>query len=231
MLYVNNISVTLKNTNIIKNLSLGINSGEIVGLVAPNGYGKTTLLKSIMKLNQIESGDISIEGNSNKNKDYHKALFFFQNADSLYPNLNALDHLNFVKNAWKSKVEVNEVITDLKMSAYKNKKIRQLSLGMKQHVLLAMAIVSDAKLILMDEPFNGLDPSSVKTVSLLIKNMQAEGTSFLFSSHILNHIDQLCSKVFFLKEKKIILISDLASNNFISTENNYNLLFEGDGNL
>ncbi|MBC1500471.1 ABC transporter ATP-binding protein [Listeria weihenstephanensis] len=228
MLTIDNISVTLNNTNILKDLSLTINPGEIVGLVAPNGSGKTTLLKTIVKLNPIDAGIISIENTSAKTEEYNRALFSFQNADSLYPNLNALDHLTFVKRAWKSEKQIDHVITQLKMDVYKNKKIRQLSLGMKQHVLLAMAIISDAKLILMDEPFNGLDPSSVKIISTIIRSMQSEGTSFLFSSHILNHIDQLCSKVFFLKDKKIFLISDLTAKNFISTEQNYNLLFEGD---
>ncbi|MBC1474108.1 ABC transporter ATP-binding protein [Listeria grandensis] len=230
MLHVDNISIVLKGTSIIKDLSLTINSGEIIGLVAPNGYGKTTLLKSIVKLNRIDSGNISLEKNLNRKEEYNKELFFFQNADSLYQNLSALDHLKFVKNAWKSKTNIDKLLTDLKMNDYKNKKIRQLSLGMKQHVLLAMSIASNAKLILMDEPFNGLDPSSVKTISTIIKSMQSEGTSFLFSSHILNHIDQLCSKVFFLKDKKIFLISDLHSDKFTSTEHNYNLLFEGEYN-
>ncbi|WP_163655398.1 ABC transporter ATP-binding protein [Listeria sp. PSOL-1] len=228
MLKVDNVNVSIKKTCILEGLTLHIDYGEVAGLVAPNGYGKTTLLKTIAGLTKIVSGDVFVEDVSltKHSPFYNKNLFFFQNVESLYLNLTVLEHLEFVKKSWQSSKNIDFVIQTLKMESYKNKKVKQLSLGMKQHLLIAMAIISEASLILMDEPFNGLDPSSVKIVSHIIKQMANEKKSFLFSSHILSHIDLICSKVLFLKDKKIILVEDLLHQKFTNTEKNYNLLYE-----
>lgn len=229
MLEINDIQVTLGKKIILNNLSLTIDKGEIVGLVAPNGYGKTTLLKTIAELEKIDRGNISLFGKDIhlNSCEYRKLVFFSHSSDMLYQNLTVLDHLNFAKNAWESPKKVLSVISELQMNHYMNKKVKNLSLGMKQHLLFAMAIISNAQLILMDEPFNGLDPTSVRKVSKLIYYLSLEGKCFLFSSHILYHIDQICSKVFFLDDQKISFISDLTKERFINTEQNYTLLFEG----
>ncbi|WP_167628310.1 ABC transporter ATP-binding protein [Listeria valentina] len=228
MITIENLSVKLGKSLILDHLSLKISSGEIIGLVAPNGTGKTTLLRSISGLQKITSGKISLDSHDIKQADtnYCRSFFYLQNVDLLYPELTVIEHLRFVKYTWKSDQQIDQILDLLQMTAYQHKKTSKLSLGMKQHLVIAMAITSGAPNILMDEPFNGLDPTSVHIVTRAIHSLAQAGKAFLFSSHMLNHIDQTCSKVFFLQNKKIEYILNFAETPSEKSEEIYHNLYE-----
>ncbi|MBC1522575.1 ABC transporter ATP-binding protein [Listeria aquatica] len=233
MITIENLSVKIGKNLILDHLSLKIRPSEIIGLVAPNGTGKTTLLRSISGLQKITSGKISIESYEMKEATTHycRSFFYLQNIDLLYPELTVIEHLRFVKYTWKSDQQIEQILDLLQMTAYQHKKISKLSFGMKQHLLIAMAIISDAPNILMDEPFNGLDPTSIHIVTRAIHSLAQTGKAFLFSSHILNHIDQTCSKVLFLQNKKIEYILDFSKFPDKKAEEIYHNLYEGDDNF
>ena len=129
-----------------------------------------------------------------------------------------------MKASWDSQVEIRNVIEELEIADYINFPVKKLSLGMKQHVLIAMCIVSNAEIILLDEPMNGLDPTSIKKISSYLKKMKQDKKTILFSSHILSNIDAITDKVIFLKDKQVGYFLD-KNKDELSSEDMYDQLY------
>ena len=205
MLEVHDLSFGYKDQQIFQHLSFTIQDGEIVGLVAPNGTGKTTLLKLLCGLLPTGIDTLKLNGLSlhAKRIAYLKQLFFLESSNQLYQDLTVKDHLTYVKAVWHSKVEIEPVIESLGMVGYYKKVIKDLSLGMKQHVLLAMYIISDAQTMLIDEPLNGLDPTSIQEFEEVFLQLKAKGKSLVISSHQMDSVGRTCDHVFFLKNQTL----------------------------
>jgi len=226
MLKIKNVSVQYKEKMVLKDINEKFNKPEIIGLVAPNGTGKTTLLRTIAGLIQPKMGDISINGMTitEDREIYYKRMYFVENNTTLYPNLKGIDHISYVKSVWDSPINIKDVIQKLGISDYVNLPIKKLSLGMKQHILLAMCIVSNAEVILLDEPMNGLDPTSIKKISHYLKEMKENNKIIILSSHILSNIDIITDRVLFLKDCTIAYSLDM-KNEDISSESIYDKLY------
>lgn len=205
MLEVHDLSFAYKDQQIFQHLSFTIQDGEIVGLVAPNGTGKTTLLKLLCGLLPTGIDTLKLNGLSlhAKRIAYLQQLFFLESSNQLYQDLTVKDHLTYVKAVWHSKVEIEPVIESLGMVGYYKKVIKDLSLGMKQHVLLAMYIISDAQTMLIDEPLNGLDPTSIQEFEEVFLQLKAKGKSLVISSHQMDSVGRTCDHVFFLKNQTL----------------------------
>ena len=213
---VNGISKRIKNKMILDNITFSLKSNEVVALVGPNGSGKTTLLKTMVGLLKLDGGTIKIFGlNTQKNREQVLSkLSFMQDSSVLYPNLTGYDHLHFIAKINKQKQEsIQEMIKKLKIESYIHKKVEEYSMGMKQHLLLAIALLNKPQLRLLDEPLNGLDPSSNSMLRELILKLRSQGTSILFSSHVLGEVDKVADRILFIKEGKII------SENYMDTSN------------
>ncbi|MHC5375794.1 ABC transporter ATP-binding protein [Enterococcus sp. LJL120] len=205
MLKIENVSYSYEKT-ILKNCSLNIEEGKIVGLVAPNGTGKTTLLKLIAKDLPLTEGRIELNGISICNREsYLKQIFFVENSDSLYGNLTVVEHLQYTKDFWESSISIDKIIDTLRMKEYMNFKLKKLSLGMKQQVIIGMQLISDSQLLIMDEPYNGLDPSNIAQVKKCFEKLKEKGKTILFSSHDLYNMTGFCDEVLFLKEQQVAL--------------------------
>lgn len=203
-------SLTVKINLYWKTLSLQVSPGEIAGLVAPNGTGKTTLLKSIVGLTKIRRGSCRVNGMTiiENRENFLSSVFFIENTNSLYDEFAVFDLLKMVKEIWKSGVPLSKVTKLFDIERYYPMKFKNLSLGMKQHVLISMYVLSDCKLLLLDEPLNGLDPTSIFILNELFSRLRSEGKTVLLSSHNLTNISEICSKVLFLKNRKIESIVD-----------------------
>lgn len=207
MIQVKNLSKIIEPQLILDDISFSLDEKEILALVGPNGAGKTTLLKLLANLNKPNSGQIRILDTSYKQNPKHilKNLAFMQDATTLYDDLTGSDHLEFVGKLHSStQTEIDKLIIDLKMDNYIHMKVKKYSLGMKQSLLFALCVVKKPKIILMDEPLNGLDPSVNNIFRRRIIDMKQQGTSFLFSSHILSEIDKIADRILFLKDGKFI---------------------------
>ena len=126
-------------------------------------------------------------------------LFFLEDSQRLYDNLSAREHFQYVKEMWKSDMDVDRVLKILKMQDYAKKHIGKMSLGMKQHVLLGMYLMSDAKMLLFDEPLNGLDPTSIELFTKIFSRLKAQGRSIIMSSHQLGNVTEMSDRVIFLQ--------------------------------
>ncbi len=150
---VKSVSAVFKKQNVLDNCFFVVQSGESVGLVAPNGTGKTTLLKAMVGLEKTKKGKIQIDETidlyQNRERFLHEVFFILSN-EILYENLTVLDHLEMLKELWHSSASIDEASQFFKIHSFHKKKVKQLSLGMKQQLILTMYLVSEAPILLFD---------------------------------------------------------------------------------
>lgn len=201
ILQVQNIHKSYGKQKVLKDITFTIDKPEIVALVGPNGSGKSTLLSIITNLLSADSGEVRILNRTNKDLEIFREISFMQDNTVLYDYLTGFDHLQFIADLQGlTKEQIMENAELIGITSYLHKTVGNYSLGMKQHLLLAMATLNKPKLLILDEPLNGLDPtSSIKVRNLLIE-LNKEGTAILLSSHNLAEIDRVTSKVLFLKD-------------------------------
>lgn len=212
MIEIKNVSKTYNGTKkALNDVNLTISSGEIFAFIGHNGAGKTTMIKSIVGILEFEEGDILIDGKSIKEDPIGCKLEMAYVPDNpdLYENMRAIDFINFVCDMYEvSGEERNKNITKYsKMFDLENKltdDISSYSHGMKQKVALIAALAHDPKVLIMDEPFVGLDPQAVYDMKELMKKMVKEGKTIFFSTHILDVAEKLCDHVAIIKSGKIV---------------------------
>ena len=200
---IENMTIKRGRKKIIDGLGLSIMDGEIVALVAPNGTGKTTLLNGIAHLLPATYRKLEINSFSPHSLNFNRSFFYLESSNNLFEHLTILDHLLLIKKNWQSKIAIDEVISLLKIHKYQTLPIKKMSLGMKQHALLATYLISDAPILLFDEPLNGLDPGSIEITNKIIQNLAYKKKIILFSSHDIANIQAICNRVLFLKNGKI----------------------------
>lgn len=204
MISAQNISKSYQNKKILNQISFELDYGDLVGLVGPNGVGKTTLLSAMMGLLPVDDGQIIMADTSFKDTDMYRKVGFMQDNSVLYPYLTGYDHLAYVAYAQNIKeTEIERVAKKVGNYDYLHNKVGQYSLGMKQHLLFACAILHQPKVLLLDEPFNGLDPTSLIRIRDLIVELSDQKTTVILSSHNLDEIDRMTRNIFFLKDGQI----------------------------
>ncbi len=225
ILSVNQIHKSYRKEKVLTGLSFEIENPQIVALVGPNGSGKSTLLNIITNLVTADEGAITILGKSNKDPSIFRDVSFMQDNSVLYDYLTGYDHLQFIGDVQGIKrKQLMEAAKRVGIDGYLNKKVAYYSLGMKQHLLLTLAIANQPKLLILDEPLNGLDPTSAIKVRELLLQLEEQGTAILLSSHNLAEIDRVTSHVLFLKDG--VLINEELS---ISAEERYKKIFFEEG--
>lgn len=201
LLQVHQLRKKYGNLLILQNISFNINEGEIVGLVGPNGAGKSTLLRSILAIEEVESGSVKVKNISNQNSDFYKFVSFIPSDNYLYMQLTGYDHLAFVANIYQlGKSAIEEVIDQIGISTYVDQPVKTYSYGLRQHLLIALSILTKPSIILMDEPFNGLDPTSTIELKELIRKLHALRISFIISTHNLDILEDLTKTIWFIRE-------------------------------
>ncbi len=225
---IENLSKMYKNNRGIQELNLEIEQGEIFGFLGPNGSGKTTAMKIMVGLMKADKGTVKINGFSIA-KTYEKAM---KDVGCIIENVTAFPYLTAYENMQlrgRFNKQVNELQIDkcLEITGiikYKNEKIKNYSLGMKQRLGIAMAILSNPKIIILDEPFNGLDVEGMVEMRELIMSMSKQyGTTFFISSHLIHDIEIICNKVGILQDGKLIGVNSTHNilKNYSSLENYY----------
>jgi len=196
---------------VLEHVSFTIEQGEVVGLVGRNGMGKTTLMKCILGLMKVDTGEIRFEGKIDYALDKNQMDKIGYLLDcKLFENLNAYENVKiqeWYKGRHYGREEEKQVIeTALNLVDLKNdkKKVKEYSFGMKQRLGLALALLGDTKLLILDEPFVGLDPVGINTIREFIRSISKEKhISVLISSHQLSEIEDICERYLFIGDKKI----------------------------
>ena len=193
---------------ILNQIDLELPSSQIIGLVAPNGVGKSTLIQILS--GHLRNNGISV---SYHGKNYTTDTLFMRqhivkmpDQSELYDELNGIEHLNFYASMWKVAAgTVQAVVEQLKMEGYIHQKVGGYSLGMRQRLCFALVLVTKADYMLVDEVMNGLDPDNVELISKVLRQLRNEGKTIVMASHLLNNLDSIADKIYFMKEKRIAL--------------------------
>ena len=214
ILSVENLYKNFGKKEILKNVSFEIGSGDILGFIGPNGAGKTTTIKLILGLQSITKGRVLING-FDVEKQFEKAIekvgAIVENPD-LYMYLTGYENLQLMANLYKGidKKRIDEVVKLVKLENRINDRVSKYSLGMRQRLGIAQAILHKPTLLILDEPTNGLDPEGIKEMrELLLELAKKEGMGILISSHNLAELDNLVNKVCIIKNGEIIETSGI----------------------
>ena len=209
-----NLNKNIGKKDILKNVSLEVQEGDILGFIGPNGAGKTTTIKLILGLQKITSGEVKINGYDIK-RDFEKAIervgTIVENPD-LYMYMSGLENLKIIARLYKN-VDQKRVEEVIKLVGLENRikdKVSKYSLGMRQRLGIAQAILHKPNLLILDEPTNGLDPEGIKQLrDLLTKLAKEEKMAILISSHNLAELESFCNKVSIIQNGEIIETSTL----------------------
>ena len=229
ILKLNNVSKVYNKRKVVDNLSLMLFEGEIFGFIGPNGAGKSTTIKMICGLTGISSGNIFVNG-YDVNKNFKKAIANIGAVveyPQLYPYLSGKANLKlFAKFYGKSaELRIPNIIKILKMEEFINKKVSTYSLGMKQRLGIGQALLNKPKLLILDEPTNGLDPNGIKDIrSLLLNLAKHEHMAIIISSHNLAELEQICNQIAVLRNGRLLSFRNMDDINE-EIENNQQICF------
>lgn len=222
VLELKNVSKSFGKRKVIDNLSLEVKEGEIYGFLGPNGSGKTTTIKMILRLMDEDSGEIKVNGYDTK-KQFEKAMecigAIVENPD-MYRYMTGKDNLKLharIRNVDEKRIE--EVLEMVELKGRENEKVGKYSLGMKQRLGLALTLLHKPKVLILDEPTNGLDPAGIKKLRDILKEIaHKEGVAVFVSSHILSEMQLMCDKVAVLDNGKIVKTEEITNTEENPTE-------------
>lgn len=216
MIEIKNVTKKYGDKTAIKNISFDIKNGEIFGFIGHNGAGKTTMIKSLVGILNFDNGDILINNKSIKEDPIACKLEMAYVPDNpdLYENMTAMDFINFVCDMYETeenirKENIEKYSKMFEMENKLNDDISSFSHGMKQKVALIAALSHNPNVLIMDEPFVGLDPKAVFDIKSVMKEMTKEGKTIFFSTHILDVAEKLCDRVAIIKNGNIIKIGKM----------------------
>lgn len=211
MLEIKNVTKKYKNAqnNAIDDINIKIEKGDIYGFIGPNGAGKSTTIKCLVGIHSFDKGIIMLDGVSlNDNPlTYKKQTAYVPDNPDLYEFLTGMEYINFIMNVYGANVNKEDVMLLAKKFNLENninQPIRTYSHGMKQKISLIGALAHKPKLLVLDEPFVGLDPKAAFDLKEIIKELCNEGMMVFFSSHVLEVVEKFCNKIAIIKSGKIV---------------------------
>lgn len=206
VLQVDNLSKKYKKVDAVKGVSFDIKKGNVYGLLGPNGSGKTTTLAMLMGILHPTQGSFSWFGNGQEDRNRLRIGCLLE-TPNFYPYLNAYDNLRVtatIKNMSNPKERIEEVLEYVDLKERGKRTFRTYSLGMKQRLAVASALLSDPEVLVLDEPTNGLDPEGIAEMRELILKIGSEGKTIILASHILDEVQKICSHVVMLKQGEMV---------------------------
>jgi ABC-2 type transport system ATP-binding protein len=212
MLIINQVTKSYDGKkNACDNVSLTIEPGDLYGFVGHNGAGKTTLLKSISGIIDFDSGEITFQGFSIKKEPLKlkELIAYIPDNPDIYESLTGIQYLEFIADVFKISIIDRQQLVEKYAGLFEilnvlNNPISSYSHGMKQKLVIISALIHKPKLLLLDEPFVGLDPKASFQLKEIFKDMCAKGTAIFFSTHVLEVVEKLCNKVAIIKQGKIV---------------------------
>ena len=211
MLKIENLTKSYGDKKAVDGLNLHIHAGELYGFIGHNGAGKTTTLKACCGILNFEEGEIYVDGVSVRENPWAckgKIAYIPDNPD-LYGYMSGIQYLNFIADVFKVAADVREkrihqYAADFELTEALAQPIATYSHGMKQKLAVIAALIHEPKLMIMDEPFVGLDPKAAHTLKVLMRDLCARGGAIFFSTHVLEVAEKLCDKIAIIKGGKLI---------------------------
>jgi ABC-2 type transport system ATP-binding protein len=217
MIEIKNVSKTYNGKKkVLNNVSFKIEGGEIFAFIGHNGAGKTTMIKCIMGILDFEEGDILVDNKSIKEEplECKRIMAYVADNPDLYENMKAIDFINFICDMYEVSEDIRRenTLKYAKMFEIEDKlndDISSFSHGMKQKIALIAALAHNPKVLIMDEPFVGLDPKAVYDMKEIMRDMAKDGKTIFFSTHILDVAEKLCDRVAIIKDGTIVKVGKM----------------------
>lgn len=231
ILEVESISKSFGDFKAVDNISFSIKEGTVFGLLGPNGAGKTTTLRMIMDIIIPDSGRVSVFGRTNPETAANR-IGYLPEERGLYRKMKVGELLLFLTelksmNRSEAKKEIDYWLERLEMTEWKKKKIEELSKGMQQKIQFVGTILHKPKLLILDEPFGGLDPINTNLIKDIMLEMKHKGTTIIFSTHIMESAEKLCEEIFLINKGQEVLYGKLGDLKRSFGKQNVLIEFEG----
>ncbi|MCI5606892.1 MAG: ABC transporter ATP-binding protein [Treponema sp.] len=211
MLEIKNYSKSYGNKKAADNICLSVDAGDIFGFIGHNGAGKSTTIRAVVGVMDFEEGEIFIDGHSVKNEplECKKVTAYIPDNPDLYEHLTGIQYLNFIADVFKIDSEnraslIKKYADMFEITSSLGDPISSFSHGMKQKLAIISALLHNPKLLVLDEPFVGLDPKAALTLKNIMKDLCAKGSAVFFSTHVLEVAEKLCNKIAIIKDGKIV---------------------------
>lgn len=219
MLEVVDLSLRYGDQQVLNHISFSVEKGKIIGLLGPNGAGKSSILRILAGLVFPETGCLKIEGKSQKSfSDLRSYCGYLIESPSFYPYLSAIQNLKLIKKINSCDVDLNELLSKVGLEETHNKKVNHFSMGMKQRLAIAQALLRSPEILILDEPFNGLDPHGFQDLISLLKDLNKKGITIIVSSHLLNELEQLSDYFILLHQGNVEL--NISKTELLKSKNN-----------
>ncbi len=231
ILSLRNVVKRYSNHTAVNDVSFDVPKGKIFGMLGPNGAGKTSLIRMITSITKADQGQILIDGEPLS--DYHPTqIGYLPEERGLYKKMKVGEQLLYLarlKNlsAREAKDKLDAWLTKFEITDWWEKKVGELSKGMQQKVQFIATVVHDPKLIILDEPFSGLDPINTNLIKDEIYEMNRKGTSVIFSTHRMEQVEQICEEIALINRGKMILKGNVAEIKDSFKENKFEITFDG----
>lgn len=204
MIRIDNIEKSFGKLDVLKGVDLKLDRGKVYAFMGPNGSGKTTLLKCILGLVRPGKGDIYIHDQRvNDSWQYRDQIGYMPQIANFPENLKVLELFNMIRNIRKQEVDITPLLQYFELEASQDKKLKNLSGGMKQKVNAILTLMFDPALLILDEPSVGLDPISHIKLKEIIRHEREKGKTIIITTHIINDVEELADEIIFLMDGKI----------------------------
>jgi ABC-2 type transport system ATP-binding protein len=229
---VNHLSKSYADVKAVDDLTFSVSSGEILGLIGPNGAGKSSTIKIILDFMKPDSGEVRIFGQQ-MNEALKDRIGYLPEERGLYKRLTAIDlilYLASLKGMDKATAEkkANILLEKTGMLEHKKKKNKEMSRGMGQLIQFIVTVIHDPELVILDEPFSGLDPVRTETVQNIIGNLRDEGKAVILSTHQMNRVEELCDRVLMIDKGRTILYGDIMETRTRFRRNSVQVAIDGE---
>lgn len=211
VLNVEHLTKTFDSRNILDEISFSVHWGEVFGLLGPNGAGKTTLIRTILDIFRPDAGTISLFGStfSDEIKDAIGYLPEEGSLDKEIPVAECIRYFAELKHVDAIDRKTDEWLERLDLEEYRNKKIQELSKGMHRRLQFILAVIHGPELLILDEPFSGLDPLNIKTLKDILLSLRDNGTTLIMSTHQMDEVERMCDRILMLNDGKMVLYGGL----------------------
>jgi len=225
------VSKSFNHNLVVDNISFNLNHGDIFGLIGPNGAGKTTIIRMMMDIIRPDSGEIFILGEKFNELAKNK-IGYLPEERGLYRKLTVIDSLIYLASLKgitrdKAKSRGEELLEQINMLPHKNKKIEELSRGMGQLIQFLVTVIHDPQLVILDEPFAGLDPVNAELLKDIIAKLRDQDKTVILSTHRMNEVEELCDRILMINKGRSVLYGELTEIKSQYRSNSIILEFEG----
>jgi len=211
---VNHIFKTYGNRAAVDDVSFDVNQGEIFGLIGPNGAGKTTTIRMMMDIIKPDSGDIKVMGEKLNDASKNK-IGYLPEERGLYKKMSVMDTIIYFASlkgvdSQLARQRGEELLKRADLLPHRHKRIEELSRGMSQLIQVIITVIHEPDLIILDEPFSGLDPVNTQLLKDLIRDLKNKGKTIIMSTHLMNDIEELCDRLLMINKGRAVLYGSLA---------------------